>query len=62
MSADYCQLELRLLAHLAKDSILCSILNSGSDVFRRIASTWNHTSVSDVSILNYMHNCVTRDD
>jgi DNA polymerase theta len=49
VSADYCQLELRILAHLAKDSILCSILNSNSDVFCKIAATWNQVAESDVS-------------
>ncbi|PNF33561.1 hypothetical protein B7P43_G17150, partial [Cryptotermes secundus] len=49
VSADYCQLELRLLAHLAKDSILCSVLNSGSDVFRRVSAIWNQISETDVT-------------
>lgn len=49
VSADYCQLELRVLAHLAKDSILCSVLKSSCDVFRTIAATWNQVSESHVS-------------
>lgn len=49
VSADYCQLELRVLAHLAKDSVLCSVLKSSCDVFRTIAATWNQVAESDVS-------------
>lgn len=49
VSADYCQLELRILAHLAKDSVLCSNLNSSSDVFCTIAATWNQVAESDVT-------------
>jgi DNA polymerase theta len=49
VSADYCQLELRVLAHLAKDSVLCSVLKSSCDVFRKIAATWNQVAESDVS-------------
>lgn len=36
-AADYSQLELRLIAHLAKDERLLKILNGGGDVFRMIA-------------------------
>ncbi|XP_068756266.1 DNA polymerase theta-like [Montipora capricornis] len=36
-AADYSQLELRLIAHLANDERLCRILNRGADVFRMIA-------------------------
>ncbi|XP_069676367.1 DNA polymerase theta-like [Periplaneta americana] len=49
VSADYCQLELRLLAHLAKDDTLCSVLNAGGDVFRKIAASWNFVSESEVT-------------
>lgn len=38
ISADFCQLELRLLAHLSKDQILCDIMRSEGDIFRSIAS------------------------
>jgi DNA polymerase I-like protein with 3'-5' exonuclease and polymerase domains len=49
VSADYCQLELRVLAHLAKDSALCSVLKSNCDVFHTIAASWNQVAESDVS-------------
>nr|CAD7409223.1 unnamed protein product [Timema poppensis] len=48
VSADYSQLELRLLAHFSGDTVLRSILNSGQDVFTSIAAAWNkipHTQV-----------------
>jgi len=42
LSADYSQLELRILAHLSGDNCLCSILSRpDGDVFRRIASSCN---------------------
>lgn len=37
LAADYSQLELRLIAHLANDERLRKILNGGGDVFRMIA-------------------------
>lgn len=41
LSADYCQLELRLLAHLSQDSILCKIMRKDGDVFKSIAARLN---------------------
>lgn len=41
-AADYSQLELRLIAHLAEDARLRRILNSGGDVFKMIAGEMNH--------------------
>lgn len=42
ISADYCQLELRILAHLSGDQLLCNILNKSRDIFKSIASKWNN--------------------
>ncbi|XP_048577953.1 DNA polymerase theta isoform X3 [Nematostella vectensis] len=39
LAADYSQLELRLIAHLADDSRLRKVLNGGGDVFRMIAGS-----------------------
>ncbi|CAK8696874.1 unnamed protein product [Clavelina lepadiformis] len=38
VSADYSQLELRMMAHMSEDDALLHILNSNGDVFRMIAS------------------------
>ncbi|XP_046834318.1 DNA polymerase theta [Vespa crabro] len=44
LSADYCQLELRILAHFSKDPILCNILCKEGDIFKNIAAAWNNIS------------------
>ena len=49
VSADYRQIELRIIAHLAKDEQLISILNGGGDVFCMIASQMNNISKEMVS-------------
>lgn len=49
ISADYCQLELRILTHLCQDRVLCSIMKSNQDVFKLIASKWNNIPVEEVS-------------
>lgn len=41
VSADYCQLELRLLAHFSKDPSLCAIMKTDEDVFKSIAAKWS---------------------
>ncbi|XP_043257568.1 DNA polymerase theta [Colletes gigas] len=48
LSADYCQLELRILAHFSKDAILCDIMRKPGDIFKSIAAKWNHTSEDQV--------------
>lgn len=42
LSADYCQLELRLLTHFSQDSILCEIMRQPGDIFKCIAAKWNN--------------------
>ncbi|XP_068085196.1 DNA polymerase theta [Anabrus simplex] len=49
VSADYSQLELRLLAHLSGDATLLEILRSGQDVFRSIAASWDKIPESEVT-------------
>lgn len=51
LSADYCQLELRLLAHLSQDLLLCSVMRSKEDVFKSIAAKWNN--ISERQVLEY---------
>ncbi|KAI4495700.1 hypothetical protein M0802_008535 [Mischocyttarus mexicanus] len=48
LSADYCQLELRILAHFSKDPILCNILCKEGDIFKNIAATWNNVSEDQI--------------
>lgn len=48
ISADYCQLELRLLAHFSKDKVLCKIMRTPGDVFKYIASKWNNVEENKV--------------
>ncbi|XP_076663773.1 DNA polymerase theta isoform X2 [Andrena cerasifolii] len=48
LSADYCQLELRILAHFSKDATLCDIMRKPGDIFRNIAANWNHVSEDQV--------------
>ncbi|XP_063702529.1 DNA polymerase theta [Culicoides brevitarsis] len=50
LSADFCQLELRILTHLSQDPSLIRIMNSDEDVFRSIAAAWYKTSVADVTV------------
>lgn len=50
LSADFCQLELRILTHLSKDPTLQKIMNSpGEDIFKKIAAKWNKIDEFDVS-------------
>lgn len=50
LSADFCQLELRILTHLSKDPTLQKIMNSpGEDIFKKIAAKWNKIGESDVN-------------
>lgn len=49
ISADFCQLELRVLAHLSEDPTLISIFQTDNDVFISIAAKWNKVSETDVT-------------
>lgn len=49
ISADFRQLELRVLAHLSNDSSLISIFNESADVFISIAAKWNKVAEIDVT-------------
>ncbi|XP_072210786.1 DNA polymerase theta [Excalfactoria chinensis] len=40
LAADYCQLELRILAHLSRDCRLIEAFSKGTDVFKSIAAEW----------------------
>lgn len=48
LSADYCQLELRILAHLSKEPVLCRVLRKPGDVFKNIAAMWYNCAESNV--------------
>ncbi|XP_041971015.1 DNA polymerase theta-like isoform X2 [Aricia agestis] len=41
VSADYCQLEMRILTHYSEDVVLTKIMGSNVDVFRSIAASWS---------------------
>lgn len=50
LTADYCQIELRLMAHFSKDYSLIELLTSPqADVFTMIAAKWREKPESSVS-------------
>uniref|UniRef100_B3P470 DNA polymerase theta n=1 Tax=Drosophila erecta TaxID=7220 RepID=B3P470_DROER len=49
LSADFCQLEMRILAHLSQDKGLLKVMNSSQDLFIAIAAHWNKIEESEVS-------------
>lgn len=49
ISADFCQLELRVLAHLSGDESLKEIFSSVNDVFVSIAAKWYRVNEIDVT-------------
>ena len=49
LTADYSQLELRILAHMSGDAKLRRFLNGRGDVFKMIAGEWLGMSASDVT-------------
>ncbi|XP_011556029.3 DNA polymerase theta [Plutella xylostella] len=48
VSADYCQLEMRILTHYSKDAVLTKIMCSDLDVFKAIAASWSCVAEDDV--------------
>uniref|UniRef100_A0ABD2WL81 DNA-directed DNA polymerase n=1 Tax=Trichogramma kaykai TaxID=54128 RepID=A0ABD2WL81_9HYME len=45
LSADFCQLELRILAHFSKDPVLCELmLQKNGDIFKNIAARLNNVA------------------
>ena len=48
-SADYSQIELRIMAHLSKDEALCEAFQSGHDIHAATAARIFHKDIGDVS-------------
>lgn len=49
VSADYCQLEMRILTHYSKDAVLTKIMSANVDVFKSIAASWGGVPEDNVS-------------
>lgn len=49
LALDYCQIELRCLAHLSGDSKLKDIFSSQNDVFCMLYSEWQGIPLEDVT-------------
>lgn len=49
LSADYCQMELRLLAHFSEDPNLCRAFEGNQDVFRVLAARWKNKGPADIT-------------
>uniref|UniRef100_A0A5S6QI27 DNA-directed DNA polymerase n=1 Tax=Trichuris muris TaxID=70415 RepID=A0A5S6QI27_TRIMR len=49
LSVDFCQLELRILAHLSNDAKLMNLLDNGQDIFSLMASELNSVDAGEVS-------------
>ncbi|XP_053947271.1 DNA polymerase theta isoform X1 [Anastrepha ludens] len=49
LSSDFCQLEMRILAHLSQDPALLKVMNTNCDIFTAIAARWHKVSESAVS-------------
>ncbi|UPR00185.1 DNA-directed DNA polymerase [Chloropicon primus] len=48
LSADYAQLELRLMAHFSKDEVLTKAIQGGEDFFKEIAAKWLDVKENEV--------------
>lgn len=55
ISADFCQLELRILTHLSREKHLLKIMHSDNDVFKLIASEWFKIDMMTVKELERNH-------
>lgn len=49
LSADYSQIEVRLMAHFSADAKLKAAIASGRDVFKAVAAAWDGVDINDVS-------------
>ncbi|TPX50567.1 DNA-directed DNA polymerase [Synchytrium endobioticum] len=49
LSADYSQLELRIIAHMSGDRRLLELLNGGGDLFVNLAVQWHGMELSEVT-------------
>lgn len=49
ISSDFCQLEMRILAHLSQDPALLQVMKSDTDLFVAIAARWNKVCESAVT-------------
>uniref|UniRef100_A0A0K8V363 DNA polymerase theta n=2 Tax=Bactrocera latifrons TaxID=174628 RepID=A0A0K8V363_BACLA len=49
LSADFCQLEMRILAHLSQDAALLKVMNTDRDIFNAIAARWHKLAENAVS-------------
>lgn len=48
ISADFCQLELRILTHLSQDATLLRVMSTTKDVFTTISADWNGLAEKEV--------------
>lgn len=49
ISSDFCQLEMRILAHLSQDKALLDVMNSETDIFTAISAKWHKIDDFQVS-------------
>lgn len=50
LSADYAQMELRLLAHFSEDANLCKAFKCQQDVFKVLAARWKNKDIDDITV------------
>ena len=49
ISVDFCSIEMRILAHFAKDNELINIFKSSSDIFCGLTASWKNIDIKDVT-------------